>query len=80
MEPFNEAGLSSDWGVLTPSENDRIYNKYDVYTILFYECAFSVMGLRFPFNTFKVEVIKHPVMDPLQLHPICCAYVKVFDC
>lgn len=43
---FTEVGLSSDWGTMSPSEDERICDKYGACVIPFYDCAFSLMGIR----------------------------------
>lgn len=75
---FPEVSPSSDWGVLTPYENDIICSEYGGCAIPFYECTFSILGLDIPFTTFETEVSKHLVMVVSQLHPTSWAYVKVF--
>lgn len=36
------------------------------------------MGFQLPFNGFKMEVLNHLMVTPLQLHPLSRAYLKVF--
>lgn len=55
---------SLDRGVLTPNEDERICNEYGYCVVPFYECNFSVLGLRLPFTAFDIEVLKHMVMTP----------------
>lgn len=61
---FLEVVSSSDWGVLTPSDNVRICSEYDNYIILFYECTFSILGLCLSYTVFEIDVLKHLVMVP----------------
>lgn len=64
---FLEVGPSSDWGVLTPNENEWICIVCDC-IINFYEFTFSALGLRPPFTVFEIKVPKHLVMTPSQIH------------
>lgn len=66
---FLNVGPSLDWGVLTPGENERVYNEYGYCAILLYECIFSILGLRIPCNGFKMEVLKNLMVSSSQLHP-----------
>lgn len=58
-----------DWGALTFDENERICNEYGDYAIPFYECIFSIQGLRLPFTVFKMEVLKQLIVAPSKLYP-----------
>lgn len=65
---FLDVGPPSDWGVLTPGKNDRICSRYGECATSFYECIFSILGLRLPFNVFEVEVLKHLIVATSQLY------------
>ncbi|KAI5422131.1 hypothetical protein KIW84_045548 [Lathyrus oleraceus] len=56
---FLEVSPSSDWGVLTPSENSRISSEYGDCAIPFYECTVPVLGILLPFNPVEVKVLKN---------------------
>lgn len=56
-EAFLKATPSSDWGALTPTEYERICSKYHDCVIPFYDCTFSVMGVRIPFIAFEIKVL-----------------------
>lgn len=60
-------------------ENERICSEYGDCPIPFYECTFQVLGLRLPFNAFKMKVIKHMVLNSSQLQLARWAYVKIFQ-
>lgn len=68
---FTEVDLSSDWGIMSPSEDEIICDKYGVCVIPFYDCVFLTMGLYLPFTAFEIEVLKHLAMDPSQLYHSC---------
>lgn len=68
---FIQVGLSSDWGIMMPSYDERIYDKYDACVIPFYACTFSTMGIRLPLTVFKVDVLNHLAMTLAQVHPSC---------
>lgn len=68
---FTKVVMSSNWGILSPFENNIICDKYGACAIPFYECTFSTMCLCLPFTAFEVEVMRHFSMTLLQIHPTC---------
>lgn len=56
------------WGILIPKEDKNIWSGYNRRDIPFYECTFSILGLLFPFNDFRVEVLNHLTISPSQLN------------
>lgn len=47
---FTEVGSPSEWGMLIPKGDKRVYIKFEGYVIPFHEFLFSLIGLRLPFN------------------------------
>lgn len=68
-DTFIEVGPPSYWGILNPTEDEIICDKYEDCTIPFYEFTFSIMGVRHRFISFEVEVLNYLVMGHSQLHP-----------
>lgn len=64
FDAFTEVCLSFERGTMSPSEDERIHEKYGTCVIPFYECVSSTTGLRLAFTAFKIEVLKHLVMVP----------------
>lgn len=76
---FLDVFPSSDWGILTPSENERICSKYSDCIIPFYKCIFSILGIWMPLNGLEMDVLNHLIVALSQLHPLNWAYIKVFN-
>lgn len=75
---FTEVSSSSSWGILSPSEDDRICDKYGDCVIPFHGCTFSVMSLCLSFTAFEIEVLEHLEMGHSQLLPASWVYAKVY--
>lgn len=77
-DAFIKVGLSSDWGTLSPSKDERICDKYGSCIVPFYKCVIFTMPHCLPFTTFEIQVLKHLAMAPSQLHPSYWVYLKVY--
>lgn len=75
---FLQVGPPSNWVVMIPEEYKKICVKYSVCVIPFYECTFSILGLRFPFNDFKVYILNHLMISPSQFDLVSWDFIKVF--
>lgn len=52
-------GPSEDWGVLSPTLDQRVYDPYVGCVIPFHECPLSLIGYRIPFNEFEISVLNY---------------------
>lgn len=77
-DDFTEVVPHSYRGILGPSKDERICDKYGDYDITFYEYTFCV-GICLPFIAFEIGVIKHLIMDFSQIHPTSWEYMKVYQ-
>lgn len=76
---FINVDPSSYWGILSLFEDERTCNKYDDFTIPFYEHTFSVVGVCLSFHAFDIENLKHLATTLSQLHPTIWAYMKFYQ-
>lgn len=63
-----EVGSPLDWVLVPVDSNKRIYSSFDGCFIPFYECLFTQLNFRLPFNGFEVGVLKHMKITPSELH------------
>lgn len=63
-------GLSFGWFVFHIPPNKRVCSSFDGCLVPVYECLFSTLGFRIPFNDFEVDVLNHlriPNSHPCQI-------------
>lgn len=62
------AGIMDDdlleWLVLLVELGKRLCSSFDECVIMFYECFFTRIGLRFPFSDFEVAILKYLKVSP----------------
>lgn len=77
-EAHVELGHSSDWSVSDVDTWKRIWSFFYECPIPFYECVFTWLKLKLPFNRFNEGMLGNMKISHSQLHPVVWALVKVY--
>lgn len=68
-----------DWLIVHVDSQKRICNSFDEWSVSFYECLFTLVGLQLPLSEFEVAILKHLKVSPSQIHPGSQTFMKVFQ-
>lgn len=75
---YNDLGSSSEWKVLHVDHSKIVCSRFDGCELPLHECLFYRVGFRLTLNKFDVGVMNHLGISSSKLHPMNCAYIKVF--